>query len=592
MENRGRILLHLCCGVCAAHCVRVLKADGWEPVLFFSNFNISPHSEYLRRLKAARTLADAESVLLIEDEPDHARWKREVASGFEDAPEGGARCARCFRFSLTRAFEQMSALGCTAFTTTLSVSPHKRSALLHAIGRDIGGDAFVPYDFKKQNGFLLSNKRAAELDLYRQIYCGCEYSIRHKAPFKAVILGMGYRGRIYADWALAHPDDLQIIAFAEPDPAIRREWQEKLHLPESSAVADWQCALEAPGAEVAVIALPDRLHFEAAMRSQDTGLHLLLEKPVGVTWDECVLLDAAIRARPRLVQVGHILRFTPYYEKIASLIRSGTLGEVVSIQHLEPVGHRKAAHVFCRGPWGKASGTTPMILQKCSHDFDLFSWWVGKPCLSVQSFGALTHFRPECAPSGAATRCADCPKELERTCPYSALRLLRDARDLWYALPDASEAGINAILNGPYGRCVYAADNDAVDHQIVNLLFEGGVTVSHCMESYTWGRDRQTRICLTGGEIIGDARRLTIHNFSTRTTQIWDAALEAGNAARESSYVLGNDGLLRDWVLTLRTLAPSAYPDRFHESIQAHAMAFAAEHSRLNRGEPVPLATL
>lgn len=582
----------MCCGVCAAHCVRVLKADGWDPVLFFSNFNIAPHSEYLRRLKAAQELAKAETVPLIEDKPDHARWKREVAAGYEDAPEGGARCARCFRFSLSRAYEQMIALGCTAFTTSLSVSPHKRSSLLHAIGHDIGGDAFIPYDFKKQNGFLLSNQRAAELNLYRQIYCGCEYSMRHKEPFKAIILGMGYRGRIYANWALEHPEDLQVIAIAEPDPAIRAEWQQKLNLPDEAALADWRAALACSDAEVAIIALPDRLHFEAAMTAKDANLHLLLEKPVGVTWDECVLLDAAIRSQKRLVQVGHILRFTPYYEKIASLIHGGTLGQLVSIQHLEPVGHRKAAHVFCRGPWGKASETTPMILQKCSHDFDLFSWWVNKPCLTVQSFGGLNHFRPECAPTGAAKRCADCPKELERICPYSAIRLLRDARDLWYALPNATDEGIKTILDGPYGRCVYAAENDAVDHQIVNLLFEGGVTVSHCMESYTWGRDRQTRICLTGGEIIGDARRLTIHNFADRTTQIWDAALEAGNATHESSYVLGNDGLLRDWVQTLRTLPPAAYSDRFHESIQAHAMAFAAEHSRLNRGEPVPLATL
>ena len=138
----------------------------------------------------------------------------------------------------------------------------------------------------------------------------------------------------------------------------------------------------------------------------------------------------------------------------------------------------------------------------------------------------------------------------------------------------------------------YAGGNDAVDHQVVNLLFEGGATVSHCMESYSWARDRQTRICLTGGEILGDARTLTIHRFADRSTTRWDAALEAGNATHESSYVLGNDGLMRDWVETLRSLPSARYTERFHQSIQAHAMAFAAEASRLQGGHPVPLATL
>ena len=97
---------------------------------------------------------------------------------------------------------------------------------------------------------------------------------------------------------------------------------------------------------------------------------------------------------------------------------------------------------------------------------------------------------------------------------------------------------------------------------------------------------------MTNGEIIGNARTLDIYRFSDRSHIHWDAALEAGGATHESGYVMGNGGLLHDWVWTLRTLPPSLYSDRFHESIQAHAMAFAAEASRLSGGDPVPIATL
>ena len=183
-------------------------------------------------------------------------------------------------------------------------------------------------------------------------------------------------------------------------------------------------------------------------------------------------------------------------------------------------------------------------------------------------------------------------RRVERTCPFSAIRLLRERTDLRYALPDASPEGIEATLRGPLGRCVYACDNDAVDHQVVNLLFEGGVTVSHIMESFSWARDRETQIFLTDGEIRGDARTLSIRRFSDRASWLWDAALEGGHPTHESSYVVGNDGLLADWIVTLRTLPPAVYVKRFHASLQSHAMAFAAERSRLSGGASIPIAAL
>ena len=153
--------------------------------MFFSNSNIDTAEEFERRRAAAETLAAAEGVPLVCDAYDHGAWLRDVAAGFEDEPEGGERCARCFRFNLARAARFADEAGADAFTTSLTVSPHKRSASVFAAGEAAAQGsraAFLREDFKKRGGFLESTRRAAALGLYRQNYCGCEFSRRPEPP--------------------------------------------------------------------------------------------------------------------------------------------------------------------------------------------------------------------------------------------------------------------------------------------------------------------------------------------------------------------------------------------------------------------------
>ena len=188
-----KVLLHTCCGPCASACVPALRDLGNEVALFFSNSNIDAEAEFEKRLDNARTLAAAEGVEVVADSYDHADWLEKVAKGFEDEPEKGARCARCFRYNLARTAAYAAAHGYDAFTTSLTVSPHKVSRMVFEAGADAawsasakacGGSAaaasaFLPVDFKKKDGFLRSLRRAAELGLYRQSYCGCEFSRRN-----------------------------------------------------------------------------------------------------------------------------------------------------------------------------------------------------------------------------------------------------------------------------------------------------------------------------------------------------------------------------------------------------------------------------
>ena len=169
---KQRLLLHVCCGPCATHSVEALQAE-YELTLFFSNSNISPRSEYDRRLADAERLASICAVPLVVDEYDHAAWLRGIA-GLEDQPERGLRCERCFAFNLTRAAGYAREHGFDIFTTTLTISPHKNSSTIMNIGARIG--PFLAIDLKKKHGFKHSIELSEAYGLYRQDYCGCEFS--------------------------------------------------------------------------------------------------------------------------------------------------------------------------------------------------------------------------------------------------------------------------------------------------------------------------------------------------------------------------------------------------------------------------------
>ena len=174
-------LLHTCCGPCASACVPRLKALGRTVTMLFANSNIDTREEYEKRLGEAEKLAAAEGVALAALPYEHDEWLREVAAGYEREPEKGARCARCFRYNLAKAAEYATAHGIDEFTTSLTVSPHKVSKVIFGVAQEIAdarpeGAAFLAEDFKKREGFKVSVRRAAELGLYRQEYCGCEFS--------------------------------------------------------------------------------------------------------------------------------------------------------------------------------------------------------------------------------------------------------------------------------------------------------------------------------------------------------------------------------------------------------------------------------
>ncbi|MFH1562359.1 MAG: epoxyqueuosine reductase QueH [Nitrospirota bacterium] len=170
-----KILLHICCGICASSVVERLKEEESEIIGFFYNPNIHPEEEYKRRFEVAQQVARILNFSLIEGDYDKENWFK-LTAGLEDEPEGGSRCGVCFRMRLEKTKEKASELGIPYFTTTLTVSPHKNAMLINKIGKELGEGSFVERDFKKNDGAKLAMDFAKRHNFYRQNYCGCAYS--------------------------------------------------------------------------------------------------------------------------------------------------------------------------------------------------------------------------------------------------------------------------------------------------------------------------------------------------------------------------------------------------------------------------------
>ncbi len=170
-----KVLLHICCGVCATAVAEKLLIEGYELTGFFYNPNIHPEDEYKRRLDSAKKVAEHLKFELIEGIYDRENWFPQV-KGLEYEPEGGKRCIACFRMRLSKTYEVMRKKNFDRFTTTLSVSPLKDATYINKIGMEIGGEKFIVDDFKKKGGFQRAVELSKEWGLYRQDYCGCIYS--------------------------------------------------------------------------------------------------------------------------------------------------------------------------------------------------------------------------------------------------------------------------------------------------------------------------------------------------------------------------------------------------------------------------------
>lgn len=397
-------------------------------------------------------------------------------------------------------------------------------------------------------------------------------------PVTAIVIGAGRRGRAYGNFAAQHSDQLDIIGVAEPVPVRNKRYSETHAIPADHRFETWEHVFNQPKfADAVIITTPDQLHYGPCMAALRAGYDVLLEKPVAPTEQQCRDILALANQSGRIVAVCHVLRYAPYFVKLREIIQSGVLGQVVSLQHLEPMGFEHMTHSYVRGPWHNSRESNPVILAKSCHDLDILRWLVDRPCRSIHAFAELTWFKKENAPAGSTDRCSGgCAVEAQ--CPYSALRIYhRNRRYLaHFDLPEEKDKQGDAILgylkDTNYGRCVYRMDNDQPDHYVTNIQFEGGITASFSMEGLTSYQRRRTRVMGSLGDVVGDMNQLVVTNYLTGQETLWTQDTDGHGG--------GDFPLVADWVQAITQQDPSLLSSPIGQSIESHIMGFMAERSR------------
>ncbi len=408
----------------------------------------------------------------------------------------------------------------------------------------------------------------------------------HKTPDKpltAIILGAGNRGNVYASYSQKYPDELKIVGVAEPIDFRRKRFSKMYGIEEKYQWTTWEHALQiSKFADALIITTPDNLHYGPAMGGLKLGYDLLLEKPIAQTWKECSDIMKLTRKENRIVAICHVLRYTPYFRKMKEIIALEILGDIVSIQHMEPVYHQHMSHSYVRGNWRNTKESNFMLNAKSCHDLDILKWVTNKHCTRVSSFGSLKHFKKENAPEGSTMRCTDGCK-IESSCPYSALKIYYRNRSYLhhFDFPEGIDKGeliMKYLKEGPYGRCVYHCDNDVVDHQIVSMEFENNITAAFSMEAFTSYAGRRTRIMGTMGDAVGDEETLVVSDFRTGKQIVWDAKVDA---KIDSGHGGGDYGLAHDWIQAVSQRNPDLLTSTIEASMESHLIGFRAEESRL-----------
>ena len=414
------------------------------------------------------------------------------------------------------------------------------------------------------------------------------------------IAGLGSRGLDAYGAALARmPRRAKVTAVADPNPERVQAAAQLFGLSPEQCFSTAEDMLAQPRlADAVLICTQDRQHVPQATLALRQGYHVLLEKPISPDLEQCKALLAVSRETGRKVAVCHVLRYAPFYRKVKEVLDSGVLGRLITVMGIENVGYWHQAHSFVRGNWRRSDETSPMFLAKCCHDMDLMVWLTGKTCLRLSSFGSLAHFRRENAPAGAAQRCLDgC--QAKANCPYDAEKIYITNEKTGVAHGHTgwpcdilsmhpTEASIRqALQTGPYGRCVYFCDNDVVDHQVVNLEMEDGLTISFTMSAFTAGGGRYTNFMGTQGDMIANMAKntVTVTPFGGKPT-VYDFNL---SKERMSGHAGGDSVLLTEFLDYIEGKDCPGITS-LEASLESHFIAIAAEESRRQGGACLDMA--
>lgn len=466
----------------------------------------------------------------------------------------------------------------------------------------------------------------------------------------------------------------RIVGVAEPDAGKRRRFCENYNVDPNDGLVfeDWRDVVGIgrqkvlDGVDGFIVATLDDMHTEVRiawyldillidtlkviLALRPLGKHIFTEKPLAPTLEECKQIHEAFVDSPAnspiIFSIGHVLRYSPHNHLLKKLIcEDQILGELICIDHTEPVGWYHFAHSYVRGNWRNSETASPSLLAKCCHDIDILLWFLSHPHKSaerpnavrdrthypdsVSSHGTLTHFKKSRKPieAGDATNCLSCPAE--PNCIYSAKNIYLeinggnfgwpnkivapDIEDCGYewskAKPILTKALSNPVPSTPssqpnYGQCVYENSNNVVDNQTVTISwtaedgpdgrelpgFGAKTATLHMIANTKSICERRSRIYGSVGEIYADSTTITHYDFRTNKTTVYrpgemDIGDGGGHGGGDAGLAAGFVGAIRE-VLEggdVKTAQWKWLGTDVTEAWMAHKAVFWAEQARLER---------
>lgn len=410
-----------------------------------------------------------------------------------------------------------------------------------------------------------------------------------QSPLTGVIIGAGHRSIIYASHSERFPDELKIVAVADPDPVRVKATAERFHLPPERCYRSAEELAAGPKvADVAINGTMDHQHVPTSLPLLEAGYDILLEKPIAPAREDLLSLLGKVRATGRTLCVGHVLRYAPFYVAIKERLLAGEIGEVMSLHTAENVSYHHVALGYVRGKWNHRE-ICSILLAKCCHDLDLVAWFMsGHQPQRVASFGSLSFFTEANAPEGSGTRClVDCA--IEENCEYSARKNYLD-QNLWgtyvwheleYLGKPTLEQKIESLkTDNPHGRCVWRCDNDVADRQSVLVEFAGGAVATHDLSTGVARPCRSVHIRGTRGEIQGtleDGRFTVRHADARKGHEYTEEEVELN--VKADMHGGGDYRLVQDFCRVVKGERPSVSSTNIMDSVYGHMIAYAADEA-------------
>jgi predicted dehydrogenase len=388
-----------------------------------------------------------------------------------------------------------------------------------------------------------------------------------------IVIGAGDRGNIYAKFAY---EVCHIVGVCEPL-TYKREAFANLYNPTYIFSTYDELFKHDKLADFLIVSTLDADHYKPLEEGLKKGYHILLEKPMASTYRECAnMVTLKAKYPDQIVLVAHVLRYTSFFKKIKQLLDSQKIGKIQHINHLEEVGYFHFAHSYVRGNWADETKTSPFILAKTCHDFDILCWLISSQPVDVTSKGELRYFNRRNLPEGANSfNCKDCA--IQNECPYSAVRIYSNPQDHFTKklLKIANTNSVSEALDTTnYGKCVFQLQNNVPDTQTVQISYKNGVTATMTATAFSEKMTRLITIYGSLGTIRADLEEeiIQVHVFGNGSEIIKLEPSQSGHSG-------GDEGCLHAFLDSISQKDEKELSN-ISNSFISHKLAFMAEKSR------------